>query len=173
MEIQEDANSVKEEEAKKEDDIVDVATRELATALPKTTLPLFLKLIALFTLIGGLSIIEGSFSGIFTRSDIDFFEYILRLAGGLSLIAISYGLVMRRDWAIWLYFFIVVAGLFINPAFLIFPAVIVAYLFYERKIFKPSILDKYVSQAGYKLKEVFRSGKEKISKLIRRDEFGN
>lgn len=162
-------NTNRDKKVEKED-VVDVATRELATALPKTTLPLFLKLIALFTLIGGLSIIEGSFSGIFSRSEIDFLEYILRLSGGLSLIAISYGLMMRRDWAIWLYFFVVVVGFFINPAFLIFPAIIVAYLFYERKIFRPSVFDKYVSQVVYRVKEIFRFGKERIDKITKKDE---
>lgn len=127
-----------------EESFVERAAEELKISLPQTDLPWVLKIIALFALVGGLSIIGSSFADIFGQEKVGFGRYILRLGSGIAFLLIAYGLVEKRRWAVWLYGFLVVVGLWLNFYLAIFPALIVAYLYFRRRHFRPSLLDVWL-----------------------------
>jgi len=124
-----------------EEDAVEKVAEELKIQLPKTNLPTILKLIALFTLIGGLSIVGSVFADIVSPRT-GFGLYILRIFIGIAAIAVAYGIIERKRWAVWFYGFIVLLGLILNPAFALLPLAITVYLYFKRRLFEPSIFDR-------------------------------
>ena len=112
---------------------IEKIARELQVSLPASGLPLLLRLIALFTLIGGLSIIGGIFADIVRPPTSTPHFYFLRVIVGVLAIAISYGIIERKRWALWLYAVVVLVGLFINPLVAILPSLILLYLFSKRQ----------------------------------------
>ena len=136
---------------KQEETVVESVAEQLHVDLPQVNIPLPMKLIALLTLIGGLSTLASTFTGIFSATEVTASRYILNVVAGVLFIAISYGLIKRQNWATWLYGLIVIVGLFINWAFSILPALIVIYLIINRKYLYPSIFDKLVTKLSHKL----------------------
>lgn len=124
-----------------EKNMVEAIAKDLKVNLPNVNLPLLVKLVSLFTLVGGLSILGSAFVDIFNPARIKFITYFLRLLAGLSFIFISYGLVKRQRLAIWLYAALVLISLFVNPVFATLPGLIVIYLFFQRRFFTPSFID--------------------------------
>jgi hypothetical protein len=142
------------------DQEAEVVAQELNVNLPKVNLPLPIKLIAVFTLIGGLSILGGAFADIFNSNRVNISLYLLRLLGGVSFVGISYGIIKKRRSAVWLYGFLVIIGLFINPLFSFLPAAIVVYLYIKRKHFAPSVFDNLINWLLEKIGSNFKD-KEK------------
>jgi hypothetical protein len=126
---------------------VEEVAEDLKVNLPNVNLPLPLKLIALFTLIGGLSALGSAFADIFNPEDFTFKSYILRLIAGGIFVIISYGLVRKQNWSTWLYGIMVFVSLFINWPLSILPAIIVIYMYFNRKYLYPSIFDKLFNKA--------------------------
>lgn len=129
------------EESSVEEGMREIA-QDLQINLPKSQLQWPIRLIALFTLIGGLSIAGSSFADVFNPAEVGFLFYLLRLIASFLFIVIAYGLIKRKRWAIWLYGLLVLIGLFVNFAFSVFPALIVFYLYTQRRFFPPSALDR-------------------------------
>ena len=130
---------------RKNESEIEKAAEELHVELPAGNLPLPLKVIALFTLIGGLSIIGSIFSDVVRPGQLSVFAYLLRLGVGVLAVAIAYGIVRRHRWALWLYGLIVAVGLFINPVVASLPLAIAVYLYLHRKYLRPSFLDETLS----------------------------
>ncbi len=109
--------------------------RKLEVTLPGGKLPLEIKLIALFTVTGGLSIMGGIFGDIVRPKEVHLPTYLIRIVVGILMIAISYGLVTRKKWSLWLYGLIVIIGLFINFVAALIPLAAVIYLIIKRDLF--------------------------------------
>lgn len=135
---------------------VERVARELNVELPHTKLPTSLRLIALFTLIGGLSILGSIFADVVRPNSESFGFYMLRLIVGILAVATAYGIEGKKRWALWLYGVIVVVGLFINPFMTILPLCIFIYLYRERKFFAPSALDKILHFLVFSTKLFFK-----------------
>ena len=117
---------------------------ELKVTLPASGSPLPLRLIALFTLIGGLSIIGSLFADIVRPPSNTPHFYFVRIIVGLLAVFISYEIIEKSKLAIWLYGLIVVVGLFINPIVSILPGLVLVYLIFQRHQFKSSIIDQFL-----------------------------
>ncbi|MEX1063998.1 MAG: hypothetical protein WED06_01515 [Candidatus Paceibacterota bacterium] len=141
---------VKEVEEEVEKEVEEVA-KDLQINLPLGNLPLPIKLIVLFTLIGGLSIVGSAFADIFDSASVSLSFYILRLVAGLLFILIAYGLYRKQRWAIWLNALMVVIGFLINPILSLFPAVIVAYLYFKKDLFRASFVDHSIKRLWDKM----------------------
>lgn len=115
---------------------------ELRISLPASGLPLLLRLIALFTLLGGLSIIGSIFADIVKPPSSTPHFYFIRIIVGILAIIISYEIIKKNRLALWLYAVIVLIGLFINPLVSILPGLVLLYLFFQRSLFKLSIFDQ-------------------------------
>jgi hypothetical protein len=109
--------------------------KQIKVTLPGGNLPLEIKLIALFTATGGLSIMGGIFGDVIRPTEIHLPTYLVRVVVGISMIAISYGIVTRRKWSLWLYGLIVVAGLFVNFVVALIPLAAVIYLVFRHDLF--------------------------------------
>jgi len=129
------------EENNKTEQAINKAVKDLGVGLPITNAPITLKLIALATLAGGLSIIGSTLVDIVSPSPITGFFYILRLITGIMAITIAYGITEKKRWALWLYGFIVLISLVANPGLAILPGIILTYLFIHRAKFEPSLFD--------------------------------
>jgi len=132
---------------------VEELSRELKVNLPSGSLPIVIKIIALFTLLGGLSIAGSVFVDIVGES-LSFLNYLLRLAVGALAILIAHGIIRKRRWAIWLYGLLVILEILSNPIAAIIPAVILVYLYFHRHLFAESFLDKFVKKLLGKLKKI-------------------
>lgn len=108
---------------------------QLKVALPGGSLPLEIKLIALFTATGGLSIMGGIFGDVIRPNGIHLPTYLVRLVVGISMITISYGIVTRKSWSLWLYGLVVGIGLYVNFAAALIPLTAVIYLVFRRDLF--------------------------------------
>ncbi len=108
---------------------------KLEVALPGGNLPIEIKLIALFTLTGGLSIMGGIFGDVIRPTGTHLPTYLIRLAVGISMIAISYGIVTRKKWSLLLYALIVAIGLYVNFVAALIPLAVVIYLILKHKLF--------------------------------------
>ncbi len=118
---------------------------DLKVSLPASGSPLLLRLIALFTLIGGLSIIGSLFADIVKPPSNTPHFYFLRIVVGLLAIFISYEIIEKSRLALWLYAVIVVVGIFINPIVTIIPGGVLIFLWLQRSYLKPSIIDQTIA----------------------------
>jgi hypothetical protein len=119
-----------------------------------SNLPTPVKVIALLTSIGGLSITAGSLTDIiqpFAYFSLSF--HLLRLVVGVSMLAISYALIKRQRWGVWLYGVIVLISFFVNPPLSLLPLAIVFYLYTQRGWLNPSIIDAGAGRLLAKFKE--------------------
>ena len=115
---------------------IEHAAQVLQISMPLGDMPLSIKLIALFTLTGGLSIMGSMFVDLLRPAHMDIRLYFSRLIIGLFAIGVAYGITKQRTWALWLYTLIVIIGYFNSPLFAILPAVALIYLFSQRSYFK-------------------------------------
>lgn len=134
-----------------EETVVEEVAEELNVNLPKVNLPLPMKIVALITLIGGLSLIASSFTNIFDSTQIPLKTYLLNLVAGFIFIVISYLLVKRQNLATWLYGLLVVIALFINWPLAVLPLILLVYLIFNRKYLYPSFMDRLYHLLATKL----------------------
>ena len=134
-----------EKTAKNSEARVAEVAETLNIELPKSKAPLVMKLITLFTLIGGLSIIGSLFVDIGRPSaSIQSKFYILRLIIGMLAIGTAYGLAKKERWAMWLYGIIAVAGFYLNPITVLIPGTAFAYLYAKRDRLRVSAFDMWI-----------------------------
>lgn len=150
-------NSHPQTRMEKFEDETQKVSEELKINLPGQGLFLPLRLIGLFTLVGGLSIIGSAFANIVDSTATNLGIYILRLLVGALSITSAYGIIEHKRWALWSYGAIVLIGLYYNPVVTILPAIALIYMYTQRQRFSMSILD-------YKLQEVIAY----LKNLIRR-----
>ena len=130
------------EEIKKTKSKLDEIIETLHIDVTEENIPTILKFISLFTLVGGLSIIGNSFVDIGQpNGSVNAQLYILRLVIGIISIMISYGLVKKERWAVWLYAVIFIVGLYTNPITVLVPGIVLLYLYIIRKQLKICIAD--------------------------------
>src|SRR5690606_16618272 len=99
----------------KEEEVAEKISEELNVNLPGQYLPLPIRLIAYFTLIGGLSIVGSLFSDIVRPQGENPIFYVMRIAVGVLAILIAYGILEKKRWAIWLYGVLALVALNFNP----------------------------------------------------------
>src|SRR5258706_16209091 len=109
--------------------------KQLEVALPGGNLPIEIKLIALFTLTGGLSIMGGIFGDVIRPTGTHLPTYLIRLVVGISMIVISYGIVTRKKWSLFLYGLIIIVGLYVNFIAALIPLIAVIYLIIRHNLF--------------------------------------
>jgi len=137
------------DEEKKEESSIEKFAEKLQVKLPKAKEPVGIKIIALFILIGGLSLITEVFTGIF-RDSFEFSDYIIRIGGGFLAIVVAYGLVVRMRLSLWLFGFFVLVGLLINLYFTVFWVLVLVYLIYNRRYLNKSVVDIYFEKFNKK-----------------------
>ncbi len=108
---------------------------QLKVTLPGGNLPIEVKLIALFTVTGGLSIMGGIFGDVIRPTGIHLPTYLTRLFVGVAMIAISYGIVTRKKWSLWLYGLIIAVGLYVNFVAALIPLAALVYLVLRHDLF--------------------------------------
>lgn len=141
---------------------VEEIAHALHVEMPEGDLPYPLNLIALFTLIGGLSILGGLFVDIGGPSgSVETRFYVLRLGVGVLAVFTAYGLVKKERWALWLYGVIGCIGLYFNSVSAVVPLLALWYLYLKRTEFRPSVLDMLLGRA------ILR-GKEKAEAFLKR-----
>lgn len=158
MENTENKKTKNEPEESEAEEAIDEAAEELGLNLPKgdKSVPHSLKIIAFITLVGGLSILGGTLVDFVNPVDTNFWSHSFRIILGLTAIAIAYGLIEGKRWSIWLYGFITLLGLLINPMLAIFPLILLAYLYTQRHRLMPSKLDYYIDEITMKIKSFIR-----------------
>jgi len=147
-------NTSQSTENKPPGNVADKINKEFQVNLPGKGLETPIRLIAFFTLVGGLSIIGGLFTDIIKPSNEDYLLYVLRIILGVTAIAISYGIVERRSWSIWLYGFLTFIAIISNPFLSFLPAAVAVHLFLKRRIFYPSLPDFILAKALLFLKGI-------------------
>lgn len=110
-------------------------SKTLNIMLPLGSIPLPIKVIALLTYIGGLSIVASVFADIVWPQRVSWFFYFVRMLTGVLMILVGYGLIKKREWSAWLYGAISFIGLFVNPLLAILPIAITFYLYFNRTYF--------------------------------------
>lgn len=126
---------------------------ELKVSLPASGSPLIFRLIALFTLIGGLSIIGSLFADIVRPPSNTPHFYFLRIIVGLLTITISYEIIAKSRLALWLYAVVVIIGFFINPIVSVLPGLVLVYLIFQRHKLKPSGPDQFLASLLGKIRK--------------------
>lgn len=129
----------------KHERILEKAAKTLQVDLTTKKIDIWLKLIALLTLVGGLSILGNVISDTVSTRAITPGFYTLRIVIGIMAVSISYGIIERRSWAIWLYAVIVIIGFILNPWIAALPALILIYLYTQRKEFESFSIKKFIS----------------------------
>lgn len=153
-------NSVKDNTEPADEKFADKLTEDLAVNLPGKGLPLIVRIIAFFTLIGGLSIIGSLFADIVRPHGEDIYIYALRTIVGVVAVVIAYGLIEHERWAIWLYGLVTLLSLFTNPFLAFIPGVVVVYLYTQRSYFSPSLPDFILEKGVNKIKSYIVRNKE-------------
>jgi|SRR3989344_1515026 len=126
---------------------VEKIVKSLHVLMPEGDFPTLLKLIYVFTLIGGSSVIGSLFVDIAIPGSQDSISfYILRLIIGCLAVATAYMIARNERWAMWFYGVIAVTGLFVNSIASVIPLLVLLYLFLIRKQFKPSVLDDWLEK---------------------------
>lgn len=121
----------------KPENTLEKAAKELNISLPSKKVFLPFRVIAFVTLLAGINLIAGTFTDASTNLAV----YLLRIFLGLLALGIAYGILERKRWAVWLYGFLALALLFVNPVIAILPIAIVIYLNFKRNMFEISIFD--------------------------------
>lgn len=136
-----------------EDKVADTLNKEFRINLPGQNLPTPVRIIAFFTLIGGLSIAGSLFADIVRPSGEHFGFFTLRIFAGAIAILTAYGIIEHKRWSIWLYGLFTLFALFSNPLLAIIPFGVVIYLYTQRSYFEKSIADNYLINAVNVFKE--------------------
>jgi len=139
-----------------ESQVADRISKEFKVNLPGENLPTPVRLIAFFTLIGGLSIIGSLFVDIIHPAKVDVSFFILRTFAGVISIIIAYGIIEHKRWSIWLYALFTIFAVFSNPFLAIIPLGVVVYLYTQREFLYPSVADMYLAAGIEKIKSKFK-----------------
>ena len=145
---------------KKIEGALEDAAKKLSINLPTGKSPLSLRLIAFLTLLVGVNLMAGTFSD----AKVHLFVYISKLFLGFVAVLIAYGIIERKRWAIWLYGFLAIVMLMINPIISILPIMIVIYLYFQRGDFEISIFDIFAEFLIKEAKIAFSAMINKIKK---------
>jgi len=129
---------------------IEGAAKELNVNLPDPDAPLAIRLVALLTLVGGLSAVGSTFAEMFNREPTDLVSYSLRIFAGGLFIIISYGLFRRERWPMWTLLILVGVAFFLNYISAVVPALLLILLFFEREYLKPSRFDRWLSKHFFK-----------------------
>lgn len=131
---------------------VEEVSKTLNITLPFGSMPLPMKVIALLTTVGGLSIVASLLADVVGSTDVSFLRYFLRVITGFLMLLIGYGIIKKKIWALWLYGGISVVGAFVNPAIASIPIAITVYLYYKRDYFDREtlreVLEKLIKKLG-------------------------
>lgn len=131
---------------------VEKVSKTLNINLPFGDMPLPMKIIALLTTVGGLSIVASLLADVVGSAEISLPLYLLRIITGVLMLAIGYGIIKKKIWALWLYGGVSVVGLLVNPMISIVPIAITGYLYYERNYFEKEtlqeVLEKLIKRLG-------------------------
>lgn len=114
---------------------VEKVTKTLNISLPFGSMPMPIRIITLLTTVGGLGIMGGVFADIVTPQEILLHFYLLRVITGAGMLVVSYGLVKKKEWSLWVYAGFSILGLLVNPVVAIIPTIITAYLYTHRDFF--------------------------------------
>ena len=134
---------MKKEAQKAEKKISEVA-KTLQVEIPKARISGSMKFIALFTLIGGLSIIGSLFVDIVQPERVSGFSYLLQIAVGVIAITAAYSILKKNHLAFWLFALITVLALIFNPVTAIVPGIVAMYIYSRRQSFKKTKLDHFI-----------------------------
>jgi len=130
---------------KKEVEIAEKKITEVAETLqveiPKARISGLLKFIALFTLIGGLSIIGSLFVDIVQPERVSGLSYLLQIAVSAVAITAAYSILKKNYLAFWLFALITILALLLNPVTAVVPGIAAIYLYFNRPLFKKTKLD--------------------------------
>lgn len=124
-----------EQQEQKVEHEIEAVTETLHINLPFGNIPLPMKIVALLTSAGGLSIVASIFADIVRPQDTFIHFYLLRIVTGLVMIFVGYGIIKRREWSILLYGLVSIASLLINPIASVIPIVITIYLIWNKHYF--------------------------------------
>ena len=134
---------------------IEQIAKELQVILPKSKEPLGIRIIALLSLVGGLSLLGGTVTDIFNQK-LSLFKYLVRGGSGIIFLAIAYGLIRGRRWAMWLFGAVVLVGLFVNPGCAIIPLFIFLYIWSRRSSLRPDKIDYWLEKKVELVKARFR-----------------
>ncbi|MEO6078083.1 MAG: hypothetical protein ABIP54_04815 [Candidatus Andersenbacteria bacterium] len=137
--------------------------KTLMVNLPGAQLPLPMRIIALFTLVGGFSIMGSLFVDIASPGNTQF--YFIRFVVGVLAIASSYFILSKQRLALWLYACIVIIGLFTNPITVLIPAIALIYLYTKRLQFAPSFIDMYIARTRTRIQSYRNRNKNSETQL--------
>ena len=132
---------------------------ELQVILPKTKESLGIRIIALLSLVGGLSLIAGIITDIFSYKT-SFALYVVRFVSGLIFLAIAYGLIKKKRWPIWIMALVVIIGAFTNPAPTIVLLLLFIYLWTRKKELPAGRVDLWFEDQLVNFKKWFNSKTE-------------
>jgi len=101
-----------------------------------------MKIITVFTLIGGLSIVGSLFVNIVQpNNSISGPFYILQIFTGVIALSAGYSIIKKSRAAFWLYALITVVALCLNPITALVPGAVSVYMYRKRKCFQKTRLD--------------------------------
>ena len=135
----------------KESKLEEIA-EELQLIIPKSHKSMGVRVVALLSLVGGVGILSAAITDIFSYK----VSFIIRLASGATgfiFLAIAYGLIKKRRWAIWLWGLVSLVAAFSNPASAIILVAIFVYLWIKREDLRESPLDYWLEKKYEKIKE--------------------
>jgi hypothetical protein len=147
-------SEVEEEVEKEVEKEVEEVSKTLHFSLPLGDMPLPMKIIAFLTSIGGLSITASVLADIVRPDHIPIYLYILRIITGALMLLIGYGIIKKRQWAIWLYASISLVSLSVNPLLAILPVAITMYLFHKEEYFTGGTLKEVWEKFSHWLHEL-------------------
>ncbi len=130
-------------ELKEEERKIRKAAKELDINLPETRGPFGINLIALFFLVGGIALVGATFTDIFGLRT-SAWVVIFRTVVGAVSIFISYGLIKKLRWSLWLYGLLLIASIFFNPILSVLYVIVLVYLVAHKNVFKKGRLDSFL-----------------------------
>ncbi|PJE51477.1 MAG: hypothetical protein COV29_00650 [Candidatus Yanofskybacteria bacterium CG10_big_fil_rev_8_21_14_0_10_36_16] len=145
----------KETKKKNGEETVEKIAKELQLVLPKINEPLGVRIVALLSLVAGLGLLARMMSDVFDAK-VPFYLIFTRVVGGLLLLGISYGLVKRRRWPVWVLGAVVLIGAFVNPGPAMALLIIFLYLWAERNSLKASLMDVKIEKTIVEFKKWFK-----------------
>ncbi|PIR41525.1 MAG: hypothetical protein COV31_00245 [Candidatus Yanofskybacteria bacterium CG10_big_fil_rev_8_21_14_0_10_46_23] len=129
-------------EPKNREEKLEKVAKELQVMLPKANEPIGIRIIALFTLVGGLSLVGAAFTDIFGSTE-QISVYVSRTITGIIALLIAYGLIKSMRWAIYLYAILVVIAILVNPPASFLLIAVLVYLIFNRRHLKKGLIDAH------------------------------
>lgn len=128
---------------------VEKVAEDLNIELPETAnTPFGYRMITLLVLLGGIAIVGNVFSDNFSFHNVNILLYFARLAIGLLLVMIAYGLNKRRFYAVWLMGAATIISMISDLYLAIVPLLVFIYLYRQQEVFIP----KYITIHTWRLR---------------------